>query len=387
MRPIDASPERTGAPVDGPFSMLDGHEQVVFGNDPESGLRCIIAIHSTALGPGLGGTRFYPYASEEEALVDVLRLSRGMSYKAACAGLSLGGGKAVIIGDPDTDKTEALLRAYGRMVESLNGRYITACDVGTYPRDLEVVGRETRWATGADHEHGGSGDSGIMTAYGVYLGMRATAQQRWGSPSLSGKHVAVQGLGKVGHRLVEHLLDEGAKVTATDVSEEAVARVAEHDGVDTVAPDGIFDVDADILSPNALGAVLTEDTIPRRLRRRQQPARDGRGLRAARRARHPVRTRLRRERRRPHQRLRRAPPGRVLRGAGAPQGAGHRRHAARDLRRGGGRGHHHRAGRGDGRRAPHGRGRPAAPGVAAPLRGDARRRRAPSLRRRPSAAA
>jgi valine dehydrogenase (NAD+) len=249
--------------VDGPFSMLDGHEQVVFGNDPESGLRCIIAIHSTALGPGLGGTRFYPYASEEEALVDVLRLSRGMSYKAACAGLSLGGGKAVIIGDPDTDKTEALLRAYGRMVESLNGRYITACDVGTYPRDLEVVGRETRWATGADHEHGGSGDSGIMTAYGVYLGMRATAQQRWGSPSLSGKHVAVQGLGKVGHRLVEHLLDEGAKVTATDVSDEAVARVAEHDGVDTVAPDGIFDVDADILSPNALGAVLTEDTIPR----------------------------------------------------------------------------------------------------------------------------
>ncbi len=249
--------------MEGPFALLDGHEQVVFGNDPESGLRCIIAIHSTALGPGLGGTRFYPYASEEDALVDVLRLSKGMSYKAACAGLDLGGGKAVIIGDPETDKTEGLLRAYGRMVESLGGRYITACDVGTFPRDLEVVGRETRWATGADAEHGGSGDSGILTAYGVYLGMKATAQQRWGAPSLAGKHVAVQGLGKVGRRLVEHLLEEGAKVTAADVDEDAVARVAEHPGVDTCDPDDVFEVDADILSPNALGAVLTATTIPR----------------------------------------------------------------------------------------------------------------------------
>jgi valine dehydrogenase (NAD+) len=249
--------------TNGPFSLLDGHEQVVLGNDAETGLRCIIAIHSTALGPGLGGTRFYPYGSEEEALVDVLRLSKGMSYKAACAGLDLGGGKGVIIGDPAELKSEALLRAYGRVVESLNGRYITACDVGTFPADLEVVGRETRWATGADLEHGGSGDSGILTAFGVFVGMKATAQRLWGQPTLAGKHVAVQGLGKVGRRLVEHLLEDGAKVTATDVNEDAVARVAELDGVDTVAPDGIFDVDADVLSPNALGAVLTTDTIPR----------------------------------------------------------------------------------------------------------------------------
>jgi valine dehydrogenase (NAD+) len=242
--------------------MMEGHEQVVFGNDDETGLRCIIAIHSTALGPALGGTRFYPYESEEAALTDVLRLSKGMAYKSACAGLDLGGGKAVIIGDPETDKTEGLLRAYGRMVESLGGRYITACDVGTYPRDMEIVGRETRWATGADREHGGSGDSGILTAYGVYLGMKATARQVWGTDDLSGRHVAVQGLGKVGGRLVEHLLEDGAKVTAADISPGALERVAAQ-GVDTVAPDEIFDVDADILSPNALGAVLTETTIPR----------------------------------------------------------------------------------------------------------------------------
>lgn len=248
--------------MEGVFARFEGHEQVVFGRDDETGLECIIAIHSTALGPGLGGTRFYPYASEEEALVDVLRLSRGMTYKAACAGLDLGGGKAVIIGDPATDKTEPLLRAYGRMVESLGGRYITACDVGTYPRDMEIVGRETRWATGMDPEHGGSGDSGIMTAYGVYLGMKATARQVWGSDDLAGRHIAVQGLGKVGSRLVEHLLTDGAKITAADIDEDALARVAD-DGVDTVAPDDIFDVDADLLSPNALGAVLTETTIPR----------------------------------------------------------------------------------------------------------------------------
>ncbi|MBW3619973.1 MAG: valine dehydrogenase [Actinobacteria bacterium] len=249
--------------MEGPFARFEGHEQVVFGNDPATGLRCIIAIHSTALGPGLGGTRFYPYADEEDALVDVLRLSRGMSYKAACAGLDLGGGKGVIIGDPAEIKTEALLRAYGRVVESLNGRYITACDVGTYPNDLEIVGRETAWATGADVEHGGSGDSGILTAFGVFVGMKATAQRLWGQPTLAGRHVAVQGLGKVGRRLVEHLLEDGAKVTAADIDEEAVARVGELDGVDTVAADEIVEVDADVLSPNALGAVLTEDTIPR----------------------------------------------------------------------------------------------------------------------------
>lgn len=248
--------------MEGPFARFEEHEQVVYGHDPDTGLRCIIAIHSTRLGPALGGTRFHPYPDEDAALVDVLRLSRAMTYKAACAGLDLGGGKAVIIGDPSTDRSEALMRAYGRVVESLGGRYVTACDVGTTTRDMEWVGRETRWATGKDVEHGGSGDSGIMTAYGVYLGMKAAAAFRWGEAALVGRHVAVQGLGKVGARLVEHLVEEGAKVTAADVSEAAVARVADLPGVDVVSVDDILTVDADIVSPNALGAVLSERSIP-----------------------------------------------------------------------------------------------------------------------------
>ncbi len=244
----------------GPFELLRGHEQVVFGEDAASGLRCIIAIHSTALGPALGGTRMYPYASEQDALVDVLRLSRGMSYKAACAGLDLGGGKGVIIGDPATDKSEALLRAYGRFVETLGGRYITACDVGTSPADLAIVGRETRWATGAEEVFGGSGDSGKMTAYGVYLGMKATARKQFGSDDLSGRHIAVQGLGKVGRRLAGHLMKDGAKLTVADVNEEATGAL-ENAGATVVSPDEILFVDADILSPNALGNVLNSDTI------------------------------------------------------------------------------------------------------------------------------
>lgn len=245
------------------FERFHGHEQVVFGQDEATGLRAIIAIHSTALGPALGGTRFHAYPDDDAALTDVLRLSRAMSYKAACAGVDQGGGKAVIIGDPDTDKTEPLLRAYGRMIESLGGRYVTACDVGTYPADMELIARETRWATGRPASHGGAGDSGILTALGVFVSMQACAQERWGTPSLAARHVAVQGLGKVGRRLVEHLLADGAKVTATDVDEDAVAKVAEMPGVDTVAPDEIVDVDADVFSPNALGAVLTEDSIAR----------------------------------------------------------------------------------------------------------------------------
>ncbi len=245
------------------FDRLDGHEQVVFARDDAVGLSCIIAIHSTALGPSLGGTRFYPYPDEDAALVDVLRLSRAMSYKAACAGLDLGGGKAVIIGDPAADKTEPLLRAYGRIVESLGGRYITACDVGTYPPDMEVIARETRWATGLPADHGGAGDSGIMTAHGVFVAMTACARRRWGTPSLAGRHVAVQGLGKVGRRLVGLLLDDGAKVTAADVAADAVAAVADLEGVDVVSPDDIVDVDADVFSPNALGGVLDADAITR----------------------------------------------------------------------------------------------------------------------------
>jgi valine dehydrogenase (NAD+) len=248
--------------MEGPFSLLDGHEQVVFGNDPESGLRCIIAVHSTTLGPGLGGTRFFPYATEEAALVDVLRLSRAMSYKAACAGLDLGGGKAVIIGDPATDKTEPLLRAYGRMIASLAGRYVTACDVGTYPDDMAIVRHETRWATGASVEEGGSGDSGVMTALGSYVGIKACAQRVWGDDDLANRHVAIQGIGKVGRKLVEHLAAEGARLTVADVNDSATAWAAERHGAEVVPVDKIHAVDSDIYSPNALGGVLDDESIP-----------------------------------------------------------------------------------------------------------------------------
>lgn len=249
--------------MEGTFARFDGHEQVVFANDEASGLRAIIAIHSTKLGPSLGGTRFFPYPDDDAALTDVLRLSRAMTFKAATAGLDLGGGKAVIIGDPDELRSEALLRAFGRAVESLGGRYITACDVGTTPKDMAFIRRETRHVTGMDLEEGGSGDSGIATAHGVHLSMRAAAAVEFGEEDLAGRHVAVQGLGKVGVRLVQALVDEGAKVTAADIAETAVERVADLAGVEIVDVDDVLYVDADIVSPNALGAVLTEATIPR----------------------------------------------------------------------------------------------------------------------------
>jgi valine dehydrogenase (NAD+) len=240
-----------------------GHEQVVFCNDGESGLRAIIAIHSTALGPALGGTRFYPYPSEEAALADVLALSRGMSYKNSLAGLDLGGGKAVIIGDPRTDKTEALLRAYGRFVEALGGRYLTACDVGTYNADLDVVGRETRFAHGRSLAYGGCGDSSELTAYGVFQGMRAAAQHCWGSPSLHGRTVAVAGVGKVGTWLVGHLVEDGAEVLVTDVDPAAVERLqARHPQVKSVPDtDTLVRSPHDVYAPCALGGALDEETV------------------------------------------------------------------------------------------------------------------------------
>jgi valine dehydrogenase (NAD+) len=247
----------------GPFDLLDGHEQVVFGSDPASGLRCIIALSSTALGPALGGTRFHPYDTEQDALVDVLRLAKAMTAKAACAGLDTGGGKAVIIGDPRTDKSEALLRAYGRFVESLNGRYVTACDVGTSPEDMAVVRRETRWATGASPLEGGSGDSGILTAYGTYVGLRACAERAWGSADLRGHHVAIQGVGKVGRRLAELLFGDGVKLSVSDVNDEATAFCAEHYGADVVPSDKIAAIDADVFSPNALGGAINDESLPR----------------------------------------------------------------------------------------------------------------------------
>jgi valine dehydrogenase (NAD+) len=240
-----------------------GHEQVVFCQDPQSGLRAFIAIYSTALGPALGGTRFYPYAGEAEALADVLALSRAMAYKAACAGVDLGGGKAVILGDPATQKTEALLRAYGRMVQSLGGRYYTACDVGTYVQDMDVIAKETRFVTGRSPEHGGAGDSAVLTAYGVFQSMRAAAQHAWGGPSLAGRRVAVEGVGKVGHHLVEHLLQDGAHVVVSDVDPDAVRRVTEAFGQVEVAT--VLDLprlDVDVYAPCALGGSLDDDLVP-----------------------------------------------------------------------------------------------------------------------------
>jgi valine dehydrogenase (NAD+) len=247
----------------GVFDRRTGHEQVVFCHDPGSGLQAIIAIYSTALGPALGGTRFYPYASEDAAVEDVLNLSKGMAYKNALAGLDLGGGKGVIIGDPDIDKTEALLRAYGRFVATLNGRYYTACDVGTYVADMDVVARETRFVTGRSPAYGGAGDSSILTAFGVYQGMRASAEHVWGSPSLRGRRVGIAGVGKVGLHLVGHMLDEGASVVVTDVDERAIARVrGAHPEVDAVEPDAIPGTEMDIYAPCALGGALNDETVP-----------------------------------------------------------------------------------------------------------------------------
>jgi valine dehydrogenase (NAD+) len=240
------------------------HEQVVYCNDPSTGLRAIVAIYSTALGPALGGTRFYPYASEDEALTDVLNLSRAMAYKAACAGLDLGGGKAVIIGDPATDKTEALLRSYGRFVQAIGGRYYTACDVGTYVEDMDVIARECSFVTGRSPAHGGAGDSSILTAYGVFQGMRAAAEVAWGSPTLKGKRVGISGVGKVGHYLVEHLLSDGAAVVIADVARDAVDRVRViHPEVDAVAPEDLIDEPMDVYAPCALGGALSDDTVAR----------------------------------------------------------------------------------------------------------------------------
>jgi len=239
-----------------------GHEQVVFCQDPESGLRAIIAVYSTALGPALGGTRFHPYASEDAALTDVLALSRAMAYKAAVAGLDLGGGKAVILGDPSVDKTEPLLRAYGRMVQSLGGRYYTACDVGTYVRDMDVIARETAYATGRSPQEGGAGDSAVLTAFGVFQAMRAAAEHTWGTPTLSGRRVGVEGVGKVGSHLVEHLLEDGARVVVSDVSDEAVQRVrAAHPLVEAADVDALPTSDLDVYAPCALGGALTDEVV------------------------------------------------------------------------------------------------------------------------------
>ncbi|MFF0275904.1 MULTISPECIES: Leu/Phe/Val dehydrogenase [unclassified Streptomyces] len=259
----------TGVPADVLHTLFHseqgGHEQVVLCQDRATGLKAVIALHSTALGPALGGTRFYPYATEAAAVADALNLARGMSYKNAMAGLDHGGGKAVIIGDPEKIKSEELLLAYGRFVASLGGRYVTACDVGTYVADMDVVARENRWTTGRSPENGGAGDSSVLTAFGVFQGMRASAQTLWGDPTLRGRKVGVAGVGKVGHYLVEHLLEDGAEVVITDVREESVRRITDkHPQVTVVADtDALIRVEGlDIYAPCALGGALNEETVP-----------------------------------------------------------------------------------------------------------------------------
>ena len=239
------------------------HEQVIFCHDQESGLKAIIAIHDTTLGPALGGCRMWQYENEDLALRDVLRLSRGMTYKSAAAGLNLGGGKAVIIGNPKADKSETLFRAYGRFVQGLCGRYITAEDVGTTVREMEWVRMETDYVTGISRALGGSGDPSPVTALGCYEGIKASVKWQTGNESLEGKRVAVQGVGAVGYHLVQHLARDGAKVIATDIDAENLKRITnDFRSVETVTPDKIYGVECDVFAPCALGAVINDDTIP-----------------------------------------------------------------------------------------------------------------------------
>jgi leucine dehydrogenase len=238
------------------------HEQVVFCHNKEAGLKGIIAIHNTTLGPALGGLRMWPYATEQEALDDVLRLSRGMTYKAAVAGLNLGGGKSVLIGDPRKDKSEALFRAFGRFIDSMNGRYITAEDVGIDVNDMEYVFQETDNCVGVHQVHGGSGDPSPFTAFGTLQGIRASLMHKFNDEEIGKYSYAVQGVGHVGFELVKLLRNEGAKVFVTDINEEAVQQAVDM-GCEAVGLDEIYEVDADVFCPTALGAIVNEQTIPR----------------------------------------------------------------------------------------------------------------------------
>lgn len=240
-----------------------GHEQVLFCQDSETGLKAIIAIHDTTLGPALGGTRMWNYTNEHDALQDVLRLSRGMTYKAAISGLELGGGKAVIIGDSKTEKTKLLMRKFGQHVNSLGGRYITAEDVGMSTKDMEYVRLETKHVTGIPESMGGSGDPSPVTAYGVYVGMKASAKYVWGSDNLNGRTIVVQGVGHVGQNLVKHLAKEGANIVINDIHTQKLNDLAEEFGATIVMGDAIFDLEMDIYAPCALGATVNPDTISR----------------------------------------------------------------------------------------------------------------------------
>lgn len=248
----------------GPLALMvpDGFEQVAYGHDAATGLRAIVALHSTVLGPGLGGTRFYPFADEEDALVDVCRLAKGMTYKHAAAGLDQGGGKAVIIGDPATRRTDELILAYARFVDGLAGRYVTAEDVGTTQADMDLIRTVTPHVTGISEAAGGSGDPSPATALGVLWAMKAVAERLWGSSSLAGRHVCISGVGKVGAALADHLHEEGARLSVADVRPDATAAVAARTGAAVVPPDQAHAVPCDVFAPCALGAVLSAATIP-----------------------------------------------------------------------------------------------------------------------------
>lgn len=239
------------------------YEQLVLCQDKNSGLKAIIAIHDTTLGPALGGARMWTYDSENEAIEDALRLARGMTYKNAAAGLDLGGGKAVIIGDPKKDKNPEMFRAFGRYIQSLNGRYITAEDVGTTEHDMDVIYLETDFVTGTSSASGSAGNPSPITAYGIYTGMKAAAKEAFGSNDLSGRTIAVQGVGNVAYALCEYLHKEGAKLIVTDINEHAVKKAVEAFNARAVDPDDIYDVGCDIYAPCALGATLNDDTIPK----------------------------------------------------------------------------------------------------------------------------
>ena len=239
------------------------HEKVIYFHDPSSNLKAIIAVHNTTLGPALGGTRMWAYNNEQDALQDVLRLSRGMSLKAAISGLNLGGGKAVIIGDASIDKTEDLMRKFGQCVDSLGGKYITAEDVGMSTKDMEYVRMETEYVTGIPESMGGSGDPSPVTAFGVYMGIKASAKYKWGYDNLTGKNILVQGVGHVGENLVRYLAEEGAKILVNDINKQTLEKIAKDFGATIVMGDGIFDLDIDIYAPCALGSTVNPDTISR----------------------------------------------------------------------------------------------------------------------------
>lgn len=247
-------------PVFGQFS-FDGHQQIVFCNDEDTGLKAIIGIHNTVLGPALGGTRMWNYKNEWNALNDVLRLSRGMTYKSAITGLQLGGGKAVIIGDAKTQKNDDLMRRFGEFVNSLNGNYITAEDVGMETRDMDIIKEVTPHVTGVSESKGGSGNPSPVTAYGVYMGMKAACKYKFGSDNLKGKTILVQGVGHVGETLVKHITDEGARVLINDINEDRLHELSKKYGASIVLGNAIYNVDLDIYSPCALGATINDETI------------------------------------------------------------------------------------------------------------------------------